>query len=98
MKLMGVLSLRNLSQGEHDELGGSVSALVAELQACAWRSMAEITGLFPSAVIDGIKARILIDGGYHVDLRVDCEAQMILIEHAGAERGDRVGKRGSNAA
>ncbi|WP_287304969.1 hypothetical protein [Mesorhizobium sp.] len=55
--------------------------------------MAEIAEFYPSAVIDGIEIRILLNGGYRIDLLADCEAQMVLIEYAGAAGGARVTDR-----
>src|SRR5258706_16423577 len=98
MKLMGISKLNELAHRAGDALDGVVSALVAELEAGTWRSMAEIADFFPSAVIDGIKVRISLNGDYRVDLLADCEAQMILIEYAGGGRGARTSKTGSKAA
>jgi hypothetical protein len=98
MKLMGISKLDELSHHAGDALDGAVSALVAELEAGAWRSMAEIADFFPSAVLDGIKVRIPLNGGYRVDLLADCETQMVLIEYAGAGSGALAGKTGSKAA
>jgi hypothetical protein len=98
MKLMGISKLDELAHRAGDALDGAVPALVAELEAGAWQSMADIADFFPSAVIDGIKVRIPINSGYRVDLLADCEAQMVLIEYAGAVSGARVGKAGSKAA
>lgn len=89
MKLMGISRLRELARRAHDSLDGAVPALVAELEAGSWRSMAEIAEFYPSALIDGIRVRIPLDGGYRVDLVADCEAQIILIEYAGATTGAR---------
>jgi hypothetical protein len=98
MKIMGISKLAELARRAGDALHGAVPALVAELEAGAWRSMAEIADFFPSAVVDGIEVRIQLNGGYRVDLLADCEAQMILIKYAGAESGARAGKAGSKAA
>ncbi|MGF6502403.1 hypothetical protein [Bradyrhizobium sp. I1.14.4] len=98
MKLMGISKLAELDHGAGDGLDGAIPALVAELEAGAWRSMAEIADFFPAAVIDGIKVRIPLTSGHRVHLLADCEAQMILIEYAGAGSGARAGKTGSKAA
>jgi hypothetical protein len=98
MKLMGISKLADLKHRAADALDGAVPALVAELKSGAWRSMDEIAEFFPAAVIDGIKVRIPIAEGYRVDLLADCEAQMILIEYAGAGSGARAGKTGRKAA
>jgi hypothetical protein len=98
MKLMGILKLDELAHRAGDVLDGAVPALVAELEAGAWQSMTEIADFFPSAVIDGIKVRIPVNGGYRIDLLADCGAQMVLIEYAGAASGARAGKTGSKAA
>lgn len=98
MKLMGLSKLDELARRARDSLDGAVPALVAELEAGSWRSMGEIAECYPSAMIDGIKVRIPLNGGYRVDLLADCEAQMILIEYAGATSGARAGKTGSKAA
>lgn len=98
MKLMGIPKLDKLAQGAGDALDGAVAALVAELEAGTWQSIAEIAEFFPSAAVDGIRVQIALDGGYRVDLLADCEAQMILIEFAGAGSGARAGKTGSKAA
>jgi len=98
MKLMGISRLDELAHRARDALDGAVPALVAELEAGTWQSMAEIADFFPSAVIDGIKVRIPLNGGYRVDLLADCEVQMVLIEYAGTASGARVGKTGSKAA
>jgi hypothetical protein len=98
MKLMGILKLDELARRAGDALDGSVPALVAELEAGTWQSMAEIADSFPSALIDCIRVRIPLSGGYRVDLLADCEAQMVLIEYAGTAGGARAGKTGSNAA
>jgi len=98
MKLMGISKLAELAHRTGDALDGAIPALVSELEAGAWRSLAEIAEFFPTAVIDGIKVRIPLTGGYRVDLLADCEAQMILIEYAGAASGTRAGKTGSKAA
>ncbi|MER9353739.1 hypothetical protein NKI61_10615 [Mesorhizobium sp. M0514] len=96
MKLMGISRLHELARRARDCLDGAVPALVAELEAGSWRSMDQIAEFYPSAVIDGIKVRILLDGGYRIDLLADCEAQMVLIEYAGATSGARAkGKTGS---
>ncbi|RWK65594.1 MAG: hypothetical protein EOR85_24585 [Mesorhizobium sp.] len=96
MKLMGISRLHELARRARDGLDGAVPALVSELEAGSWRSMAEIAQFYPSAVIDGIKVRIPLNGGYRVDLLADCEAQMVLIEYAGATSGARTtGKAGS---
>ena len=58
MKLMGISKLNKLADCAGDILGGAVPALVAELEAGTWQSMAEIADFFPSAVIEGIKIRI----------------------------------------
>jgi hypothetical protein len=98
MKLMGISNLGELAHRAGGVLDGAVPALVAELEAGTWQSMDEIADFFPSAVISGIKVRILLNGGYRVDLLADCAAQMILIEYAGARSGGRAGKTGSKAA
>ncbi len=98
MKLMGISKLVELAHRARDALDGAVPALVAELEAGKWQSMAEIADFYPSAVIDGIKVRIPLGGGHRVDLLADCEGQMILIEYAGAASGVRAGKAGSKAA
>lgn len=98
MKLMGISKLHELAHRAGNALDGAVPALVAELEAGTWRSMAEIAGWFPAAVIDGIKVRIPLNGGYRVDLLANCEAQMVLIDYAGAGSGLRAGKTGSKAA
>lgn len=98
MKLMGISKLVELVRHAGDALDGAVGALVAELEAGTWQSMTEIADFFPLAVIDGIKVRIPLDGGYRVDLLADCEAQMVLIDYAGAGSGARSGKTGSKAA
>jgi hypothetical protein len=98
MKLMGISRLDELAHRAGDALDGAVPALVAELEAGAWQSMAEIADFFPSALINGIKVRIPLNGGYRVDLLADCEAQMVLIEYAGAGSEARAGKTGSKAA
>ncbi|MET4214224.1 hypothetical protein [Bradyrhizobium sp. LA2.1] len=98
MKLMGISKLAGLAHRAGDALDGAVPALVAELEAGAWRSMTEIADYFPTATIDGIKVRIPLTGGYRVDLLADCQAQMILIEYAGAGSGARAGKTGSKVA
>ncbi|MES0001844.1 hypothetical protein NKJ90_24150 [Mesorhizobium sp. M0051] len=79
--------MHELARRARDGLDGAVPALVAELEAGSWRSMDQIAEFYPSAVIDGIKVRILLDGGYRIDLLADCEAQMVLIEYAGATMG-----------
>jgi hypothetical protein len=98
MKLMGISKLAELAHRAGEALDGAVPALVAELEAGTWHSMTEIADFFPSAVVDGIKVRIPLNGGYRVDLLADCEAQMILIEYAGAGSGARAGKARSKAA
>jgi hypothetical protein len=98
MRLMGISRLAELAHRSGGALDGATSALIAELEAGTWRSMAEIADFFPAAMIDGIKVRISMDGGYRVDLLADCEAQMIFIEYAGARIGVRAGKTGSNVA
>lgn len=95
MKLMGISRLAELAHRTGEALDGAVPALIAELEAGTWRSMAEIADFFPAAMIDGIKVRIPMDGGYRVDLLADCKAQMIFIEYAGAEIGARASKTGS---
>ncbi|MER9223750.1 type II toxin-antitoxin system HigB family toxin [Mesorhizobium sp. M0644] len=96
MKLMGTSRLHDLVHCACDGLDGAVPALVAELEAGSWRSMTEIAEFYPSAVIDGIKIRIVLNGGYRIDLLADCEAQMVLIEYAGWTSGARAtGKIGS---
>ncbi|MES0090091.1 hypothetical protein [Mesorhizobium sp. M0030] len=89
MKLMGILRLHELACRVRNGLDGAVPALVAELEAGSWRSMAEIAAFYPTAVIDGIRVRIPLGGGYQIDLLADCEAQMVLIEYAGATSGAR---------
>ncbi|MER8835841.1 hypothetical protein [Mesorhizobium sp. M0909] len=79
--------MHELARRARDGLDGAVPALVAELEAGSWCSMDQIAEFYPSAVIDGIKVRILLDGGYRIDLLADCEAQMVLIEYAGATMG-----------
>jgi hypothetical protein len=98
MKLMGIPKLDELARHAPEALDGAVPALVAELEAGTWKSMAEIADFFPSAVIDGIKVRIPLSGGYQVDLLADCQAQMVLIEYAGPASGARAGRTGSEAA
>ncbi|TSD83638.1 hypothetical protein FFK22_036730 [Mycobacterium sp. KBS0706] len=98
MKLMGISKLDELARRAGDALDGAVPALVAELEAGKWKSMAEIAGFFPSAVINGIKVQIPLSGGYRVNLLADCAAQMVLIEYAGAGSRGRAGKKGSKAA
>ncbi|MER9243458.1 hypothetical protein [Mesorhizobium sp. M0633] len=96
MKLMGTSRLDGLARRASNGLDGAIPALVAELEAGSWRSVAEIAEFYPAAVIDGIRVRIPLDGGYRVDLLADCEAQMVLIEYAGATSGARTaGKAGS---
>ncbi|MER8648793.1 hypothetical protein [Mesorhizobium sp. M1121] len=87
MRLIGISRLHELARRARDGLDGAIPALVAELEAGSWRSMGQIAEFYPSAVIDGIKVRILLDGGYRIDLLADCEAQMVLIEYAGATMG-----------
>jgi hypothetical protein len=98
MKLMGISKLAELAHSAGDTLDGAVPALVAELEAGSWRSMAEIADFFPAAVIDGTKVRIPLTDGYRVDLLADCGAQMIFIEYAGAGSGARASKTGSKVA
>lgn len=98
MKLMGMSKLAGLARLAGGDLDGAVPALVAELEAGAWRSMAEVADYFPASRIAGFKVRIPLGDDYRVDLLVDCEAQMILIEYAGARSGMRAGKKGSKAA
>jgi hypothetical protein len=98
MKLMGIPKLHELAHRARDALDGAVPALVAELEAGTWQSISEIADFFPSAVIEGIKVRIPLNGGYRVDLLADCEAQMVLIEYAGPASGARARKTGSEAA
>jgi hypothetical protein len=98
MKLMGISRLAELAYRTGEALDGAIPALIAELEAGTWRSMAEIADFFPAAMIDGIKVRIPMDGGYRVDLLADCEAQMIFIEYAGTGSGARADKTGSNVA
>jgi len=98
MKLMGISKLDELAHRAGGVVDGAVSALVAELEAGTWRSMAEVAESFPLAVIEGIKVRISLKGAYRVDLLTDCEMQMVLIEYAGAGTGARAGKTGSKAA
>lgn len=89
MKLMGISRLHELARRARDGLDGAVQALVAELEAGSWRSMADIAEFYPLAVIDGITVRIQLNGDYRVDLLADCGAQMVLIEYAGATRVGR---------
>lgn len=98
MKLMGISKLGELAHRAGAALDGAVPAFAAELEAGTWQSIAEIADFFPSAVVNGIKVQIPLDGGYQVDLIADCEAQIILIEYAGARSGARTGKTGSKAA
>lgn len=98
MKLIGISRLAELAHRTGEALDGAVPALIAELEAGTWRSMAEIADFFPAAMIDGIKVGIPINGGYRVDLLADCKAQMIFIEYAGAGIGARAGKTGSKVA
>jgi hypothetical protein len=98
MKLMGVPKLNDLAHHAREALDGAVSALVAELEAGKWRSMGEIADFFPAAVIDGMRVRIPLNGGYEVELLADCEAQMVLIQYAGAASGARDNNTGSRAA
>lgn len=84
MKLIGISRLRELARRARGDLDGAVPALVAELEAGSWRSMAEIAEFYPSALIKGITVRIPLNGDYRVDLVADCEAQIVLIEYAGA--------------
>ena len=96
MKLMGITRLHELARRARGGLDGAVPALVAELETGSWRSMAEIAEFYPSAVVDGIKVRIQLNGGYRVVLLADCETQMVLIKYAGATSGARAtGKAGS---
>lgn len=89
MKLIGISRLRELARRARGNLDGAVPALVAELEAGSWRSMAEIAEFYPSALIKGIKVRIPLNGDYRVDLVADCEAQIVLIAYAGATTGAR---------
>ena len=98
MKLMGISKLHELAHRAGDALDGAIPALVAELEAGTWRSMAEIADFFPAAVVNGVKIRIPLNGGFRVDLLADCEAQMVLIEYAGAGSGARADKTRSKAA
>lgn len=98
MKLMGISKLAELARSARAALDGAIPALVAELEAGTWRSTEEMAKLFTAAVVDGMKVRIRLGGGYRVDLLADCEAQMILIEYAGSETGARADKTGSKAA
>jgi hypothetical protein len=98
MKLMGMSKLAKLARNARQALDGAIPALIAELEAGAWRSTEEMAAFFPAAVVDGMKVRIRLDAGYRVDLLADCEAQMVLIEYAGSETGARADKTGSKAA
>lgn len=98
MKLMGISKLHELAHRAGDALDGAIPALVAELEAGTWRSMDEIADCFPFAVISGMTVRISLNGGYRVVLRVDCDAQMVLIEYTGARSTARAGRTGSKAA
>jgi hypothetical protein len=98
MKLTGISKLAQLARRAGDSLDGAVPALIAELEAGTWRSMAEIADFFPAALIAGNKVRIPIHSNYRVDLLADCEAQMILIEYAGARSGASASKTGSKVA
>ncbi|RUV80925.1 hypothetical protein EOA75_32430 [Mesorhizobium sp. M1A.F.Ca.IN.022.07.1.1] len=98
MKLIGISKLDELAHRGRDALDGAAGALLAELEAAAWQSMAEIADFFPSAVIDGTRVRIPLNGGFRVDFLADCEAQIVLIEYAGAASGARASKTGSKAA
>jgi hypothetical protein len=97
MKLIGLLRLDELASRARDALDGEIAALVAELRAGTWQSIDEISDFFPLAVVNGIKVRIPLNSGYRVDLVADCEAQMILVEYAGAASGVRAGKTRRNA-
>jgi hypothetical protein len=99
MKLMGISKLVELAHRAGEALDGAIPALIAELEAGTWSSMDEIADFFPAAIVDGIKVRIPMDGGYRVDLLADCKAQMIFIEYAGTRSAARAIKmRGSNVA
>jgi hypothetical protein len=98
MKLMGISKLAELARRAGEALDGAIPALIAELEAGKWRSMDEIADFFPAAIIDGIKVRIPMDGGYRVDLLADCKAQTIFIEYAGTRNAARTSKTGSNVA
>jgi hypothetical protein len=98
MKLMEILKLVELADRAGKALDGAIPALIAELDAGTWRSMDEIADFFPAAIVDGIKVRIPMDGGYRVDLLADCKAQMIFIEYAGTRSAARAIKTGSNVA
>jgi hypothetical protein len=93
MKLMGTSRLHELVRRARNGLDGAVPALLAELEAGSWRSMAEIAQFYPSAVIEGFRIRIPLDGGYRIDLLADCEAQMVLIEYAGMTGGARAASK-----
>jgi hypothetical protein len=98
MRLMGISRLAELARRADGALDGAAAALAAELEEGAWQSMDEIAKYFPLALIRGTKVRISISGGYRVDFIADCEAQMIFIEGAQAEKKPHAGKRGSEAA
>lgn len=95
MKLMGIPKLNELAHDAREALDGAVSALVAELEEGTWQSMEEIADFFPAAVIEGMKVRIPLNGGFQVELLADCRAQMVLIQYAGAASGahDNTGSR-----
>lgn len=97
MKLMGISKLEISSQTARQGLKGAISALVSELEAGHWQSMSDLAGHYPLASISGLKVSLPLDDDYRVEFLADCEAQMILIEEAGAS-GARASSKGSNAA
>ncbi|MBD9652912.1 hypothetical protein IB267_31590 [Ensifer sp. ENS09] len=80
---MGIGKLCDLAKDGDEYLAGVAAVLRTELAAGCWRSKDEFQATYPGALIDGAKARILLEADYVVDLIVNFDTGMMLIEHAG---------------
>ena len=73
-------------------LRGDVLALHAELEAAAWRSEADVRAAFPAAETRGHSVTIELDATRCVVLRINYQAGIALVDHAGRRLGRSVAR------
>jgi hypothetical protein len=83
MRLMGIGKLKVLEKDGDQALAVAATVLYAELAAGCWASAEDFRESYPDVALDGSRARIILAGGYVVDLTVNFLTGMLIIDDAG---------------
>lgn len=81
---MGIGKLKDLEKRGDEGLAAAAAVLCAELASGCWNSEAELLESYPSAAIDGPRARIFLEGDLAVDLTVNFLTGMLLVNNVGS--------------